>query len=195
MVLLISVAFAHAQGVSDLFGQAGKQKQYYLQQIAAYHAFESELKMGYNVMRHGLSGIADINTAELNAHAAYYASLKQPVTNNGEVQDILQWQTEISNSFSQHFTGLTAGEQNYVVTVKTNLLSECNKDLTDLQNLLSPRALQMSGGERLERLNRIHADMQDKYRFTRSFCNWVKLLATQRQQSINDLQSLQHEIN
>src|ERR1700744_3142674 len=79
MVLLISAQAASAQSFSfsDLFGQANKQKNYYLQQIAAYNAFESELKQGYNVIKNGLSGIRDINVAELNAHSAYYASLKQ----------------------------------------------------------------------------------------------------------------------
>src|ERR1700744_4555745 len=110
-LLLLATVTAQAQSFSfsDLFGQAGKQKNYYMQQIAAYQAFESELKQGYGVIKNGLSGIRDINTAELNAHSAYYASLKQPgtvVKNNTQVQDILTWQTAIVNGFSQQFPGL-----------------------------------------------------------------------------------------
>jgi hypothetical protein len=195
MVLLIS-GQVHAQSFSfsDLFGQANKQKQYYTQQIAAYNAFEQELKMGYNVVEHGLTGIAAINTAELNAHSTYYKSLAQPsstVTHNTQVQDILQWQTDITNSFSQSFSGLTDGEQSYISIVKTNLLNECNADLTDLQNLLNYGTLQMTDDQRLKRLAKIHADMLDKYRFSQSFCASVKLLAIQRQQNSNDTQTLQ----
>ncbi|HWZ15461.1 MAG TPA: hypothetical protein VNW95_09505 [Mucilaginibacter sp.] len=194
-LLLLAAASAQAQSFSfsDLFGQANKQKQYYLQQIAAYNAFESELKMGYNVMKHGLNGIAEINTAELNAHNTYYTSLKQPgtvVKNNTQVQDILTWQTDIENSFSQPFRGLTENEQNYIGVVKMNLLNACSADLTELQNLLQYETLQMTDDERLKQLGKIHTAMQDKYQFSQSFCNSVHLLGAQRQQGINDTQTL-----
>jgi hypothetical protein len=195
MVLISAFTSAHAQGFSfsDLFGQANKQKQYYMQQIAAYEAFESELKMGYNVLKHGLNGIAAINTAELNAHNAYYTSLKQPgtvVKNSTQVQDILTWQMDITTSFSQPFNGLTSDEQSYISVVETNLLQACSADLTDLQNLLAYGTLQMTDDERLKRLNKIHSDMQDKYQFSQSFAGSVRLLALQRQQGANDTQTL-----
>ena len=195
ILLLLIAAGAEAQSFSfgDLFGQAGKQKKNYEAQIAAYQAFESELKQGYNVIKNGLSGIRDINTAELNAHTAYYQSLRAvsgPVKNSSQVQDILNWQTEIVGSFSHSFNGLTDDEQSYIATVKTAVLTECNADLTDLQNLLTNDKLQMTDDERLKRLAKIHAAMQDKYEFTRSFCNSVKLLAAQRQQIINETQTL-----
>ena len=184
---------AQSFSFGDLFGQAGKQKNYYLQQIAAYQAFESELKQGYNVVKNGLNGIRDINTAELNAHTAYYQSLKQPgssVKSNTQVQDILNWQTEINASFNQPFNGLTDDEQTYVATVKTNLLQACNNDLTDLQNLLKSGTLQMTDDERLKRLAQIHTAMLDKYKFSRSFMNSIRLLLAQRRQDINETQTL-----
>ena len=195
-VLLVAFSLrlsAQSFSFGDLFGQAGKQKNYYLQQIAAYQAFESELKQGYNVVKNGLSGIRDINTAELNAHTAYYQSLKQPsssVKSNTQVQDILNWQTEINTSFSQSFTGLTDGEQVYVATVKANLLQACNTDLTDLQSLLATGQLQMTDDERFKRLAKIHAAMLDKYEFSQSFTGSIRLLIFQRQQDHNETQTL-----
>lgn len=193
LLLCATATLGKAQGLGDWFNQAGEQKKYYLQQIAAYQAFESELKQGYNVVKHGLNGIRDINIAELNAHTAYYTSLSQvspAVKNSSQVQDILGWQTAIVNSFNSPFNGLTGDEQNYVAAVKTDLFAECNRDLTDLQNLLAAGTLQMTDDQRLKRLAQIHAAMLDKYRFTRSFCNSVRLLAAQRQQGVNDTQTL-----
>ncbi|MFB9843940.1 hypothetical protein [Mucilaginibacter ginsenosidivorans] len=187
--------FAQSFSFGDLFNQAAKQKQYYLQQIAAYQVFQSELKMGYNVMRHGLNGIAAINTAELNAHDAYYQSLRQPGTaikNSTQVQDIIQWQAEIISSFSQPFIGLTANEQTYISLVQTNLLKDCGEDMADLQNLLRAGTLQMTDDERFRWLTRLHADMQDKYQFTQSFCGSARLLAAQRQRDTNAKQSLRN---
>ncbi|WP_214071884.1 hypothetical protein [Mucilaginibacter sp. dw_454] len=190
---MVTTASAQSFSFSDLFNQTSKQKNYYLQQIAAYEAFESELKMGYNVMKHGLSGIAEINTAELNAHSAYYTSLKTPgtaVKNSTQVQDILTWQSDITNSFSQPFNGLTDDEQSYIGLVKSNLLQACNADLTKLQDLLQYGTWQMTEDERLKRLDKIHSDMQDKYQFSQSFAGSVHLLAVQRQQGANDTQTL-----
>lgn len=181
-----------AQSFSDLFGQASKQKQYYLQQLAAYEMFRSDLKQGYGVMKHGLNGIRDINAAELSAHTVYYQSLKQPgsaVKNSSQVQDILQWQQQIATSFNQNFRGLTADEQNYISAVQHSLLKACNDDLLNLQSVLGA-GLQMTDDQRLQRLDHIHAAMQDKYRFSQSFCNSVRLLAAQRQQEINESQTL-----
>jgi hypothetical protein len=178
---------------AQLLGQANAQKKYYEQQIAAYNALHSEIRMSYNVCKNGLSGIAGINTAELNAHTAFYNSLKIPssaVKNNTQVKDILNYQSYISSAFSQTFTGLTTDELTYLQAVKIQLLNDCNKDLADLQNLLNSN-LQMSDDERLKRLNAIHTSMLDKYRFSQSFTNSIKLLAIHRRQENNDTQTLQ----
>jgi hypothetical protein len=140
-----------------------------------------------------LSGIANINTAELNAHTAFYNSLKTPspaVKNSTQVKDILNYQQYISTAFSQSFSGLTVDETNYVTAVKNNVFNDCNKDLADLQNLLATSKLQLSDDERLKRLNAIHASMLEKYQFSQSFTNSIKLLATSRGQESNDAQTL-----
>ena len=193
LLLLATSANAQSFSFSDLFGQASKQKNYYLQQIAAYNALHAELKQGYNVMKHGLGGIRDINTAELNAHTAYYTSLKTPsasVKNNNQVKDIVAYQSYINAAFSQNFTGLTPDESNYVQSVKTGVFAACNKDISDLQNLLATGKLEMSDDERLKRLNAIHAGMLDKYEFSQSFTHSLKILAIRRQQQSNDAQTL-----
>lgn len=189
--------FAQSFSLGDLFNQAAKQKQYYLQQIAAYYAFESELKMGYNVMKHGLNGIAQINTTELDAHDAYYRSLLQPselVKNSRLVQDIISWQSSIITQFStlSHVTGLTSDEQNYIGSVQINLVKGCNEDVIDLQNLLQAGTLQMTDDQRLKRMAQLYADMLEKYQFTQSFAGSVRLLAAQRHQDTNDTQTLKN---
>jgi len=177
---------------AQLFGQAAKQKQYYEQQIAAYNALHIELKQGYGVIKNGLGGIRDINTAELNAHTAYYTSLKTPssaVKNSTQVKDILNYQSYITLAFGQNFNGLTTDETAYVASVKNKVLTECDHDLTDLQNLLNG-TLQLSDDERLKRLNAIHASMLDKYQFSQSFTNSLKALALGRGQDHNDTRTL-----
>jgi hypothetical protein len=199
LILALTSGVCGAQGFSfsDLFGQANKQKQYYLQQIAAYNAFESELKQGYGVIKHGINGIANINTAELNAHSAYYSSLKQPsaqVKNSAQVQEITQWQQVIISQFNgvSQVNGLTSDEQNYINGVQNGILKNCSSDLTDLQNLVATGTLQMTDDQRLKRLAKIHKSMQDKYEFTLSFCNAARQLGIERRQGTNETQTLKN---
>lgn len=194
-ILLLYTGAAKSQGFSfsDLFGQAGKQKNYYLQQIAAYNALHVELKQGYNVIKNGLGGIRNINAGEMNAHGTYYNSLKNPsssVKNNTQVKDILTYQAFISSTFSQDFSGLNSDEANYVLAVKSKLFEDCDHDLNDLQNLLTNGKLQLTEDERLKRLNAIHSSMLDKYEFSQSFSNSLKILAIRRLRSKNDAQTL-----
>lgn len=184
---------AQSFSFGDLFGQAGKLQKNYLAQIAAYRLFESELKQGYNVIRHGLGGIRDINTAELNAHSSYYQSLVQvnsALKDDPRLAEIPQWQREINGSFNQPVKGLTGDEQAYRANVKTAVLKGCNDDLTDLQHLMQEGDLQMTDDERLQRLAKIHASMLDKYEFTQRFIATARLLVAQRQHEINDTQTL-----
>jgi len=197
LLFTATATIGKAQGIGDWFNQAGEQKKYYLQQIAAFNAFESELKQGYGVIKNGLSGIRDINTAELNLHSTYYQSLTQPgqqVKSSTQVPDIIGWQSSIISQFTSidQVAGLTPDEQSYISTVQANLLKNCNQDMTDLQNLLAAGNLQMTDDERLKRMAKIHTAMLDKYQFTQSFCNSVRLLAAQRQQNTNDTQTLKN---
>jgi len=199
LLLAVTSGVCTAQGFSfsDLFGQANKQKQYYMQQIAAYNAFEAELKQGYGVIKNGINGIASINTAELNAHSSYYASLKQPsaqVKNSTLLPDITQWQQVIISQFNSlsQVNGLTSDEQSYINGVQTGVLKNCNSDLTDLQNLMATGTLRMTDDQRLKRLAKIHKSMQGKYEFTLNFCNTVRLLGIQRQQGANETQTLKN---
>jgi hypothetical protein len=194
LLLMVLTGFAKAQGLGDWFNQAGEQKRYYLQQIAAYQAFASVLKQGYGVVQHGLGGIRDINTAELDLHTAYYHSLhvaSPAVMQDVWVNEILIWERLVVSQFSGvSFDGLLPDEQTYVVAVRTAVFKACDQDLTALQVLLSSGQLQMSDGERLKRLGLIHAAMLDKMEFTQSFVSSVRLLVLGRSRESNDVQTL-----
>jgi len=194
LLLSLITGVVKAQGLGDWFNQAGEQKKYYLQQIVAYQAFASELKQGYGVVKNGLGGIRDINTAELNLHSSYYQSLSRAspaIKNNVQVTDILQWESGIVSRFSDmDLNGLLADEQQYAGQVKGTVFKACDQDLTDLQDMLQANGLQMSDNERLKRLAQIHTAMLDKYQFMQSFISSIRLLVLQRQRESNDLQTL-----
>ena len=82
----------------------------------------------------------------------------------------------------------TAVELQYCATVFDNLLDECGKTIDVLIMVITNEAISMSDGERIQRINQLYADMQEKEGFTASFSNEMSVLAVQR---LTD----QHEIN
>jgi len=62
--------------------------------------------------------------------------------------------------------------------------------MQQLQEVLKAGALTMSDDERLKEIAKLQADMLDKYRFTQSFCNAVRLMVVQRNQENNEVQTL-----
>jgi len=102
-----------------------------------------------------------------------------------EQQSIISQFNSISN-----VNGLTASEQTYIGNVQQNVLSQCSRDMTDLQNVLTLGNLVMSDDERIQRINKLAAAIKDKYLFTCHFTAQVKLLAASRTQDNNEVQTL-----
>ena len=103
-----------------------------------------------------------------------------------EQQSIIRQFNAISN-----LSGLSAAEQAYIKNVAQNLMSECNKDLEELQTVLTPGKLVMSDDERIKRINKVTASIKDKYVFSCSFCTKVRVLAVQRVKDSNSNSTLQ----
>ena len=61
-----------------------------------------------------------------------------------------------------------------------NLFQQSLESLDELLMVITGSRLRMSDDERLEAIDRIFSDMQDKLTFLRSFNNSTKLLAVQR---------------
>jgi len=195
LLLLLSATATYAQSFSDFFGQGKKQIKDMEQQIAALTAFESSVRQGYNMLHNEWSSIAGWKNGELGLHQTYYSSLSQvsPVVKNStDLTTIQSEQQSISSQFNSisNVSGLTANEQTYIGNVQQNVLSQCNEDMTDLQNVLTPGKLVMSDDERILRINKLTTAIKDKYLFTCHFTAQVKLLAAERTQDTNEVQTL-----
>jgi hypothetical protein len=163
--------------------------------LSALIAFESQLRQGYNMLKNEWGAIANFKDGELGLHQTYYTSLSNvnPVVKSStDITTITAEQQSISSQLTSisSLTGLTSSEQTYIQAVAQNVITECSKDLTDLQNVLTPGTLVMTDDERIQRINKLTAAIKDKYMFTCSFCNQVKLLAAQRSQGNNEIQTL-----
>ena len=193
LVMTISSGIAKAQTFSEWFSQKKTQKKYLLQQIAALQVYSGYLKQGYNIATNGLGSISDYLKSEYGLHNTYYNRLKKAdpvVKNNPMVKDILTWQEDIIKRTNevQHVAMMTTSENEYLASVRTAVLNDCDQQLNTLLNVVGDNKTEMSDAERLTMLKKIHSAMMSNYQFSSGFAAQVRLMALSRQREQGQLQ-------
>jgi uncharacterized coiled-coil protein SlyX len=195
LLYAFSFQLTQAQTFAEWFSQKKTQIKYLTQQIAALERYGSYVKQGYTISQHGLGNIGEFISGEYGLHSGYYGSLKTvnpEIKSNGKADSIVRYTEQIPGQFDHlnNLNGLDNDNRRYIAQVKTKVLDECNKDLAELQLVIADRQAQMTDNERIKRLDEIYGRMKDKYAFTQSFCNQVRMLLIQRSRELDDVQSL-----
>lgn len=190
-ILLVLVSgWAHGQGIGSFFSQQSTKKKDMALQIALMETYLSGLKHGYQQTQYGLANIADLKNGSLNLNNNYFLSLSQvspAVQQNPKVTEIQSLATEIKLNFRRFIQWqrgqdlVTAGDISYLQKVADHLIAECNKDLVMLNDVISPGKLQLTDADRIKEINRIDADMKDKYAFCRTFIDRTRNVTLRRQ--------------
>jgi len=196
LLLTASATTTKAQTFADWFEQGKTLIKNLEQQIAALNACETGIKQGYNIAKSEWGVIGNFKNGELTLHQNYYSSLSQvnpKIKSNTDIATIQSEQQSIIRQFNaiSNLSGLSAAEQAYIQNVTQNLMAECNKDLEELQTVLTPGKMVMSDDERIKRINKVTASIKDKYVFTCSFCTQVRVLSLQRGNDTNSNGTLQ----
>ncbi len=195
-LLLISCS-VKCQTWDEIFKQKETQKKYLIEQIAALKIYAGYLRKGYAIAGTGLQTIKDISTGEFNLHGSFISSLKTAnpsIRNDVRVAGIIMFQLEIRNAFKSTREGdnLSASNTDYIESVRDKVVGECAGDLEELLLVVTSGKIEMTEGERVQRLEKIHESMRDKSAFTQSFCNKVNLLIRQREKEIRSINQMKH---
>jgi hypothetical protein len=194
MVMVVCMCqLATAQTPEEFLKQKATQRKYLLQQLAALRMYASYLKQGYEIANKGLNKIKGFTNGEFNLHEVFFESLKAinpAIIDNQKVTEIYRWQRGIINAFkSANQSKLSPSERSYFADVKSRLLRECGYDIDDLLLVITSNHLEMTDDERIARIEKIHASMSDKYQFSKSFTNGIKVLGIQRAQEEQNLEA------
>lgn len=187
MLIAVSPVLVSAQTFGEFFNQKKTQKRYLLQQIAALQVYLGYAKKGYEIAGSGLQTVKNITSGEFSLHNDFISSLSAVspfIRDNVKVAQIVAYQLEIVNGFNSIRSDvdgfLSASNLAYLLSVRTVVLAECSADLQELILVVTPGLVEMDEQERLIRLDKLYASMQDKAGFTRGFCAELAALSAFR---------------
>ena len=184
------MSIGYAQTWKEWFSQKKTQREYLIKQIAALKVYLKYLKEGYDIAEKGLTIVGDIKSRNFGDHEAHFGSLKlvkDDLGNSSTINLILNRQVAIMNEFRElrevcrNSGSLTEAEVRYVDLLYSNLLRECEKAIGALQSVVTDGTYQMTDDERIESIEEIYQDMNDKYAFATAFCGSTKMLIMQRE--------------
>ncbi len=197
-LLVLFTGRLQAQTFEEWFDQKNTQRKYLLQQIAALQVYIGYLQKGYSIAKDGLHTISGFTKGEWDFHTDYFNSLKAvnpEVKRYTRVADIISLQIKIvkcCQQTSRQVAGsdaFSSSEVGHINKVFNTLLDDCSKSIDELINVTTDGKLEMKDNERMERIDKLYADMQDKLTFSQSFSNDTKLLAASRMKEKNDIET------
>ncbi|HVU97745.1 MAG TPA: hypothetical protein VHE34_21120 [Puia sp.] len=150
------------------------------------------LTQGYDAVRNLAKGNFDLHSVFLNSLLAVNPSVKQYV----RVADIISSQATLVTEYKSALTAFrksgafSASELNYLASVYGNLANKSLDNLDELVMILTDSELRMSDAERVTAIDHIYEDMQQKLAFLRQFNGRTGMLASQRQRTLQDINSI-----
>ncbi|MDQ8051925.1 MAG: hypothetical protein REI78_02815 [Pedobacter sp.] len=199
----LSAAPAQAQNYNEIFRQKRTQERYLIKQLAYLRLYAGQLKKGYDVVSGGLETVRGFTSGEFKLHEAFLnglSAVSSLVRKDARVSEIVKFQLNINSSFralEKTSASLTQAPKDYLSGVREKLMEDCNTDLDELLDIVLSGDLEMNDSERLSRLSKVHASMEDKADFARWLSQEAQLLARAKNNEKNDIESLRrlHEKN
>lgn len=194
VILLINACRVNAQTFEEWFKQKEMQIKYLVEQIGALKAYSEVVNKGYDIAHNGLTNVSSNKEGDYRLHSNYFLSLwkvRPDIKSYSKVVCTYSMKTDIEKQYrliKSSITGfLNDKEKSYVNSVYADLVSGCNALADELQMITNDDQLQLKDDERIQRIDEIYFQMQDRYRFSQSFANEIKLLVLGRLREGNDI--------
>lgn len=161
----------------------------------------TDLEKGYTTLRTGYSQIENLASGNFNLHEAFLNNLLQvspAVKNYHKTAEIISYQLKLVRDYKRAFSSFkasgqfTVNEISYLSQVYGNLFKKSLQQLDELTLVLTAGKLRMSDEERLEAIDRIHRDIQDKLMFLIAFNQETQVLAISRSRAKQELDGIRN---
>jgi hypothetical protein len=161
----------------------------------------SDLVKGYEILSEGYNAVSDISQGNFDLHKLFLDGLLKAsplVQKYKKVADIIQCELNIISEYGTAYNrfkqddNFSPDEIIYIGKVYKNLIDESTKGLSDLTTVITDNALRASDDERLNVIDQLDADMQNRLSFLRYFNNNTTVLALQRAREKNDVSTIKN---
>lgn len=162
----------------------------------------TDMKKGYVVVANGYNTVKNISQGNFSLHEVFLDGLmlvNPEIRKYKRVGDIISYQKNILSEYKSAFNRFKSSENfnpqeiEYLGKVYQQLFRQSLDNLDELATVITSSKLRMSDDERLQAIDQIFADTQDKLMFLRSFNKEASILSLQRQKA--DLKSARQYYN
>ncbi len=169
-----------------------------IEKLSQFKKILSDMKKGYDLLTGGYNMVKDMSEGNFSLHKTFLDALMQvspAVKNYKRVGDIANYQIMLvreSRSGMNRFLksgNFSEREISYFEKVYGNLLNQSLRNLDELTMVVTADKLRMSDDERLEAVDKIYLQMQEKLFFLRDFNSSANLLALQRAKEKDDVKA------
>jgi len=167
-----------------------------IEKLSQFKKILSDMKKGYELLSGGYKTVKDLSQGNFSLHKTFLDALMQvsPVVKNYKrVGDIINFQmllmkeSKIGLNRFVKSGNFSEKEISYFEKVYGNLLSESLRNLDELTMVVTADKLRMSDDERLQAVDDIYLQMQDKLLFLKNFNATSNVLALQRAKEAKDV--------
>ncbi|MBX2942727.1 MAG: TerB family tellurite resistance protein [Cyclobacteriaceae bacterium] len=148
-----------------------------------------QIKDGYEILYKGYNTIKDIAEGNYKVHKTHLDGLlnvSSTVKDYQRIKTIVQYQYALVNEYRTAYNRFGSSgnfkpqELTYMANVYNNLLNQSLKDLEELTTILTSGKTRMSDDERLQAIDRVFYEMEEKLSFLRDFNNSTSVLSLKR---------------
>lgn len=161
----------------------------------------SDLVKGYEILSEGYNAVKDISQGNFDLHNMFLDALMKasPVVQKYQkVADIIDCELKIISEYGPAYgrfkqdDNFSPDEIIYIAKVYNNLVDESIKGLSDLTTVITDNTLRASDDERLNVIDQLDTEMQNRLSFLRYFNNNTTVLALQRAREKNDVNTIKN---
>ena len=158
----------------------------------------SDMKKGYEIVSKGYNSVKNIANGNFNLHETFIDGLllvNPEIKKYKRVADIISYQKDIVSEYRSAYSRFKKAdtfserEISYLGKVYKQLTDQSIDNLDELTTILTSSKLRMSDDERLQAIDRIFEDTEDKLLFLRNFNKQTTVLSLQRQKERADILS------
>ncbi|WP_423147048.1 TerB family tellurite resistance protein [Rubrolithibacter danxiaensis] len=171
-----------------------------VEKLAQLKQILTDMKKGYKIISSGYNAVKNLSEGNFNLHKVFLDGLMQvspAVRNYKKIAEIISYQVMLVKEYKSAYNkfrrngSFNPQELDYFGRVYSKLFKQSINNLDHLMTVITADKLRMSDDERLQAIDDVFLDLEDKLVFLRHFNSQISILSFQREREKNDAFTMQ----